>query len=368
MRKVNALVRHEIINLRRGKLIWIAAILYVVGVQQVISSMYTFGSTFMSLVGLIKTSWLPLNFIMIPLLLLSMNIGYSRNEVFETLDISPGEVLLSKVLTVAIVDGVILAVNILLAAVISVICKVSIGYFLYELIGYFVNTVIFLAATGSIGLFIGQVLCRYVGLVVSFITAIILFILLSNFYKTFNNIVPLIDIRTSTSSFEVISYDKGYVLQNILWLMISLILLFVMYVHLNRIKGKVKAASLQIGALIVTVAVCVALVIGIESAQPTIFNIGKRTYLEKEQKNVFDNVETFFSKEDCGYYVEKYNMNLSINNGISNNCEMNIRVNGDKVNTIELGLYKKLNISKVELDGEASKYDRTSNSFIVNLP
>lgn len=66
MKKINALIRYEFINLRRGVLIWIIPILYAIGIQQQIYGVCLNGRT-ISLVGLIGYSWVPLNFIMIPL-------------------------------------------------------------------------------------------------------------------------------------------------------------------------------------------------------------------------------------------------------------------------------------------------------------
>ena len=86
LKKISALIKYEVIDIFRGKLIWIIFFLYLFGVIQVISSMKMGGYSFFTLVGLIKVSWLPLNFIMIPVMLLSMKIGESENEIFKILD------------------------------------------------------------------------------------------------------------------------------------------------------------------------------------------------------------------------------------------------------------------------------------------
>jgi len=81
-------------------------------------------------------SWLPLNLLMVPILLLSMRIGQSHNDIFKITDISDKEVILSKIATMFIIKGVILFFNIILLVALGLICKVSIGYFLYQSIGY----------------------------------------------------------------------------------------------------------------------------------------------------------------------------------------------------------------------------------------
>ncbi|MBU3173528.1 hypothetical protein [Clostridium estertheticum] len=108
MRKINALIKYEIINLKRGKLIWVIAALYAFGIQQTISSMNSGDGIFLSVVGVIKVSWLPLNLIMVPILILCMKIGQSHNDIFEIIDISHRKIMLSKLLTLSIIEGFVL--------------------------------------------------------------------------------------------------------------------------------------------------------------------------------------------------------------------------------------------------------------------
>ncbi|WP_032121231.1 hypothetical protein [Clostridium amazonitimonense] len=369
MRKINALIKYEVTNLKRGKLIWIMSILYAFGVQQCISSMYKNEGLLLSLVGLIKVSWLPLNFIMIPLMLISMEIGKSDNEIFKAMDISHKERMLSKVITVFIVDGVILAINITLAIIIGLLSKVSMEYFLYQIIGYTVNTMIFLLVCSSIGLLIGQVFCRYVGEEIGFIIVIICFVILSNFYKTSNTIIPLINIRTFPSNFDIISYDKRYLYHNIFWLIMCFAFFIICFLSLSKKEEIKKNLLVKLGPLILMISVAMYLSVGIYSMSPSFYDIASR---EDSIKGQYDydreEIRTFFGKKDCGYYIDKYDMDININNKLNNNCSMEIKVDGVKINSIELGLYKKLNISKLEVDGQEVNFERTNHSFIVNLP
>ncbi|MBU3173527.1 hypothetical protein [Clostridium estertheticum] len=77
---------------------------------------------------------------------------------------------------------------------------------------------------------------------------------------------------------------------------------------------------------------------------------------------------TFFGENKWGYYIDKYNMNLDITNKLKNDCEMEIKINGSRVNSLELGLYEKLDISKIEVQGKKMKFKRTNHGFIVTLP
>lgn len=365
LKKINALIKYEVIDIYRGKLIWIISFLYIFGVIQVLSSMKTGGYSFFTLVGLIKVSWLPLNFIMIPVMLLSMKIGESENEIFEILDISPMEYLISKIGAISIIDLIIIFINIFLALIFGIFCRVSLEYFFYEITGYIINTVIFLVAAGSAGLILGTVSKRF-GEVIGFILIIIFFMVTCNFYKTSNNIVPLINIRMFPGSFDVISYDKGYLYHNMFWLILSLSFLLITYIYEYFKKERILTRVFSEGSLIILFTVCICLLNGINSNKPDYYNITSRN----DSKNFSydeNKAPTFFSKENCGYYIDKYSMDIIINQPLINNCEMDIKVN-KKISSMEFGLYEKLNISKAEVDGNEVNFKRTGNSFIVNLP
>lgn len=367
LRKIKALAKYEIINLRRGKLIWVIGALYIFGIQQVIDSMKLSGNTFLSVVGLIKTSWLPLNFIMIPLLLLIVTIGQSSNEVFGSLDISRKEILMSKIITVGVIDVVLLLCNIVVLTVFCIISRASLGYILYESIGYIINTVVFLIVCSSIGLFIGQVINKYVYDIIGYIVVILAFGFLCNFYKLENAIFPLVDIRTFPGIFDVISYDKSYLYHNVFWLGISLILMLVSYMCICNRKNERGHIRLQIVSVIIVSILCVYLGVSINAMRPKMYDITNRQDSEYVETNNNNREVTYFSKNDCGYYIDKYNMNIDINNNIKNSCEMEIKVKDKSISSVEIGLYKSFKISKLEVDGKEIEFERTNNSFIVKL-
>lgn len=364
--KVKALVRYELTNIKRGKLIWVIAILYAFGIEQSISSMFTYGNNAVSLVELIKHSWVPINFIMIPLMIMAMMVGESDDEIFKVMDISPLETILSKLLTLAIVDVVILAANIIIAVVIALICKVSIGYFFYQMLGYVVNTIVSLVVCSLLGLFIGQVLIKKVGAVVSLVVNIVIFIILSNFYKLHNVIFPLFDIRNSAGSFDVISYDKSYLYHNVFWLIISIILIITMYeLSFGKVESK-RSRMLRTGIIICSIAVCAYLGIGIYSLKPTFY---ENEAVQKVEAGGFDNKnKVSFSKSDSDYYIEKYKMNINIDNEFKNNCSMNVMINQNNIDSIKLALYEGLKISNIKVDEKQCSFDRKENSFVIKLP
>lgn len=357
-------MKYEFINLKRGLLIWIILILYAVGTQQEISGIYFGSDTFLSLSGLIKNSWLPLNFIMIPFLLLGMKIGESDNDIFRVMNISHKEEVLSKAGVLLIIDAAILAVNIIIAAVIGIICRVTLAYFLYQTFGYILNTVIFLAVCNVLGLLIGQVICKNCGDVIGFITMLVMFIMLSNFYKISNIIVPVIDMRTSPTVFDVISYDKSYLFHVLFWFIMSFILFLLFYMNKYKPERKPGTVLIQKFVLIAAGCMCIFLAAGSFIMRPRFYDI-----ISRHDSVVYNRSQkTFFNKDNCGYYADKYTMDLNIGDILKNNCQVNIKITGNNVTSIELGLYKELNIKQVQVDGKTQKFQRTDNSFIVKLP
>ncbi len=359
MKKINNLVKYELINLKRGKLIWIIYLLYIFGIQQIISSMYNNGQFSLTLVGLIQNSWLPLNFIMIPIILLSMKIGESDDDIFKTLDISVKQIILSKFITLMVIGLVILTLNLILYILIAAINTVSTEYFLYNIIGYITNTVVCLIVCNFLGLLIGEVFSRYAGDVIGFISILILFVVLSNFYKLSNTIFPLIDIRTFPNKFDVISYDKSYLCHNTFWLIIALISLQLILMHRHNLKTSL--------TLIVSIIFCVPLTIYMFYTSPQFYDIHSRTdVIDGNYCN--NNYNTFFAKNDCGYYVDKYNMQLNIDDKLENHCSMEIKMDKDNINSLELGLYEKFKISRLEINNQIIDFNRTNHSFIAKLP
>lgn len=354
MKRINALIRYELINIKRGALIWITLILYVFGLQQIISCIH-FDSSVLSLVEFIKYSWLPLNFIMIPIMLLCMQVGGSENEVFNSMDISHKEIVCSKVGFMFLINGTIFLVNVIILIIFGINSRVSLHYFLYQSLGYIVNNFVFLIVSGLLGLFIGQVVSKHVGDVVAFIIMIMLFVALCNFYKLFNTIVPLYDIKAMTSTFNIFSYDKSYLYHNLFWLVMAFILFTITFTNNNK-----KAKPAIIIKLVLPCLACIYLATSIVLMTPVYYNICLR--------NEAANGQTFFSKANCGYYIDKYDMNINLNNKLKNTCNMEVKINGDSVNSMELGLYEKLNISSLEIDGKSLNFKRTNHSFIVKLP
>lgn len=366
LKNINALIRYEIINIKRSVLIWIMIALYCFGLQQAIYYI-KYDSGFICLADFIVYSWVPLNFTMIPIMLLGIHVGESDNEVFRCMNITHREKVLSKIGVMSIITGMIFLVNIVVFIIIGIVCKVSLHYFLYESLGYIVNSLVFLIVSGLLGLFIGQVIGNHVGDAAAFLTTIALFLLLCNFYKLSNIIVPLLDMKMFASTFNVISYDKSYLYHNLFWITIAFIIFFITFMWKTNPTKNIIAKLVQKLPFILACAACIYLAANIILIDPIYYNIQLRDPSAKG--NYTSNKhETFFCANDCGYSIDKYNMNITTTNKFKNNCNMEIKMNRNNVSSVEIGLYEKLNILSLKIDGKKSNFQRTNNSFIVNLP
>lgn len=358
LNKINALVRYEILNLKRGRLKWIIAILYFFGIEQALSTMFS-PASFLSLVGFIKFSWLPINLIMIPLILIFMKIGESENEIFKAIDISHKEFILSKFIIISIICGIVFAFNIAIAIVIGLICRVSISYFLGQIIGYVINTLIALIICAAFGLFIGQTVCKNIGDILGFILSIIFFIIICNFYKISNTITPLMNIRTFPNSFDVISYDtKAYIFHNILWLLVALILFLLTF--MSAFKTEISKRNKMAAKFSIAGSLIIIIILGrnIFLLAPSFYDIGKDG----------ENRMTYVANKNSNFHINKYDMNITLGDEFKNHCRILLTIDKENTSTLELGLYNKLNIISLKLNKENIMYKRTANSFIVKLP
>lgn len=364
MNKIKSLIKYELLDLKRSPLFWVMGILYIFGIQQVIGNMTSRGGSYLTLIGFQKDSWLPLNLLMIPILFIGIKIGKNENDIFKSMDISFKEFLVSKLLIISLINFIIFFISIVIFTVISLLSKVSLQYFIRNSIFYITNTIILLLMCSSLGLFIGSFISKHVGDVISYILAVGSFVLLSNFYKEPIGLFPLINCNVLTSVFYVNTYEKSYLYHNVFWALMA-----VNFIVLIVIKGVWKKKTLKILSVAVfsiSILICAYCFSNVISVKTTYYDIySKRDAGFYNKKN---SISTFFSNDDCGYYVDKYSMDISIDNKINNVCNMQVVINKDNVNLLEFGLYNKLNISEIQVNGKKTDFKRTINSFIVEFP
>lgn len=77
----------------------------------------------LNLVAFLKTFWLPINLIYIPILIINEIIGSSDQEIFHVLNISKKERFLGKFFTSSIINLIIIIINALIVVGVAIIAK-----------------------------------------------------------------------------------------------------------------------------------------------------------------------------------------------------------------------------------------------------
>lgn len=361
MKKVKALTKYELINFKKSKLFWTILILYIIGI---VLSVYPYFHFEKSFVSFIMNSWIPMNVIMVPCLLVAINVGKSENEIFNYLDISNKEKILSKLMPLGIISLAILIINIVIATVFAIISNISFQNYIYESAGYILNTILFLIVSMIIGLFVGKKIVKKTGEVVGVIISIGVFLLLTNFFRFFNVVIPIINIRQMSNSFDPISYDRTYLYHNVFWILVSYILFQITFWPK---RSKKIISGIKVITIITSIICCIFLGQKIYSLKPVLYDSGKGIISETPERKM-EIRETFKSEEEKKYYAYKYDMNIKTDNEFYNDCTINIKILEDKVDSIELGFYKKFNISQLKIDHKAMDFTKGKNSVKIQLP
>lgn len=362
MEKAKVLAKYELLNLVRSKLFWIMAVLYFLGFFQFKNIMFEDGVWKGGLIFYLKFSWLPLNFMMFPLLLIGYRIGKSKSEIIEVLDISAKERILGKCIPMIIISLVIFLVSLIVAGIVAIVSKVSLEYFLYLFGIYIISVAIFLMVVCAIGMSFG-ILLEGEGLdVLGFIGLIFIFAVLTSFGKGGSGLLPLFLIPSIGSTFKIREYDMKFWVEVLFWLSNFSLLAFFIIKKVGNIKVK-KFNSIVITACLVLLSVC----LGKESLslEYPYYAINRKKDPVEGFENIYET--TYYADTNIGYYVSKYNMNIIFDNYINNKCTMDITITNDNINNIDLGLFYKFDVTDVKVNGKHSKYERIDNKVIVDL-
>ena len=361
MKVIRALTKYELLELIRGKILWVILLLYIFGFQQSISSMYIAGEFKIGFVSILKSSWLPLNLIMFPMLIIAFKIGNSEDEIFNSMNISRREKLLGKLNPLLIINLIILLIGIVVYISVAILCNVSFEYFLYLFKGYLINTVIFLSVTSLLGLLIGQYIPKKIGQIPSYFIMLFSFLFLCNFYKEGNGILPLFKMNTFPSTFEIFSYDNIYFIYIFFWVMVLCLGTILLYKNedINLwIKRKIPVVSIFI------IVICIGVFTVVVKNKPVFYDLVANENGYKLEEN-YNN--TYYAEENRGYYISEYNMNIKMDKNIQNECEMIVNIDESNIKELEFALFKEIEIYNVNIDGNNVDYERKGNYVKIKL-
>lgn len=354
MRKIKAIIKYEFLNLHRNFIIVIMLLLFLFGLQQQLWALRLYGEFRLNLVTFLKTFWLPINLIYIPILIINEIIGSSNQEIFQVLNISKKERFLGKFCTSAIINLIIIAVNALIVAAVAIIAKAPFKYSLYLIAMYLLNIITGLFCYSSVGLLIGETISKFKFRIFSYLLMILFFLLTNNFYREPKMLMPIIKVDTLPSTFELFSLDKLTLYHFVFWNLIILLILYLLYnireLQYLRLRNKIILCFLA-------VAIFASIILG-SKYNP------EKYWIRKD--NINENYEQQ-SALKAGFAVESYNMSLKLQDMVSNACNMDIVINKEKLDKLDLSLYHTLKPSSIKVNEKEAKFTAKDDKLTIFL-
>jgi len=355
MRKIKAIMKYEFLNLHKNFIIILMMLLLLFGLQQQLWALRINGEFHLDLITFLKVFWLPINLIYIPVMIINEIIGSGNQELFEVLNISKKERFLGKFFTSAIINLIIIIVNVVIVVGVAIIAKASFKYSLYFISMYLLNITTGLFCVSSIGLLIGATISKYKYRIFSYVLIIIFFIVENNFYRDPTMITPIMKVEPNAKTFDLFMFDKLTLYHFIFWNLIIMLTLHLLYnikkLQLLRVRNLI-ISCLLIGGIIAS------------------FFIGSE-YNPKKYSFKEDNVNEYYeiqSNLKDGFTIESYNMRLQLEDKISNDCNMDITINRGELNKLSLNLYHALKISSMKINEKEVKFFAKGDSLTILLP
>ena len=358
MRKIKAIIKYEFLNLYKNFIIIIMMLLFLFGLQQQLWSSRIYGEFRLNLVTFLKTFWLPINLIYIPVLIINEIIGSGNQEIFEVLNTSKKERFLGKLFTSAIINLIIIMVNVLIVIVVAIIARAPFKYSLSLISMYLLNIITGLFCFSAIGLLIGETISKFRYRIFSYLLMILFFLFTNNFYREPGMLTPILKVDTIPSTFELFSIDKLTLYHFVFWNLISLSTMYLVYnikeLQFLRLRSKIIVCFLA-GAIFAS------------------FYLGSKYNPEKygiEKGDIKDNINENYEKDSRfseGFIIESYNMKLKLGDKVSNDCNMDIIINNGKLNKLDLTLYHKLKASSIKINEKEVKFSTKGDTLTILL-
>lgn len=354
MRKIKGIIKYEFLNLYKNFIIIIMMLLFLFGLQQQLWTARIYGEFRLNLVTFLKTFWLPINLIYVPILIINEIIGSRNQEIFEVLNISKKERFLGKFFTSAIINLIIIMINVVIIVGVAIIAKAPFKYSLYFISMYLLNIITGLFCYSAIGLLIGETISKFKYRIFSYLLMILFFLATNNFYKEPKMLTPIMKVDPLASTFELFSLDKLTLYHFIFWNLIGLLILYLLYeikeLQFLRLRNKIILCSLA-------------------AAIFASFFLGSKYNPEKyliEKDNINENYEKQ-SKLNNGFTIESYNMKLQLGDTVSNDCNMEIIINKGELNKLDLSLYNTLKVSSIKINEKEVKFSAKDDKLTILL-
>ncbi len=354
MRKIKSILKYEFLNLNRNFIIIIMLLLFIFGLQQQLWTSRISGEFRLNLVTFLKTFWLPINLIYIPILIINEIIGSGNQEIFEVLNISKEERFLGKFFTSAIINLITIMVNVVIVVGVAIIAKAPFKYSLYFIFMYLLNIITALFCYSSIGLLIGETISKFRFRIFSYLLMILVFLTTNNFYREPTMLTPIMKVDPLPSTFELFSLDKLTFYHFVFWNLITLLILYLLY-NIKELKSLMLRNKIILCFL--AIAIFASYLMGAE------YN-PEKYWIEK------DNINENYEKQSAlssGFTIESYNMKLKLQDIVSNDCHMDIIVNKENLNKLDLSLYHTLKPSSIKINEKEAKFTSKDDKLTILL-
>lgn len=354
MRKIKAIIKYEFLNLCRNYILIIMILLFLYGLQQQLWTSLIYGEFRLNLVTFLKTFWLPINLIYVPILIINEIIGSGTQGIFEVLNISKKERFLGKLLTSGIINLIIIILNTAIIVVVSIIAKAPFKYSLYLISMYLLNIFTGLFCYSTIGMLIGETISKFKYRIFSYLLMILFFLATNNFYREPNILMPIMKIEPLPSTFLLFSLDKLTFYHFIFW---NLILLLTLYLLLN------------INELVFLRPRSIIIISFLVFASFTSLFIGSKYNPQKyfiKKDNINENYEKQSGLND-GFTIQTYNMKLKLEDTVFNDCTMDIIINKRELNKIDLCLYHTLKPLSIKVDDKEVSFWAKADKLTISL-
>ena len=192
MKNIKGIIKYEFLNLHKKFFIAFMMVLLLFGMQQQLWSLRGAGKFYITVISFLKASWLPINLVYIPILLINEIVGSSNQEIFQVLNTSKLERFMGKFLVGAIINVFVIMTQLVAILIIVAISKAPVGYCVYLISRNIFYMSVGLFCCSSIGLLVGETVSRYSYKIVSYALLVIFFLITNNFYKSPDLFLPII--------------------------------------------------------------------------------------------------------------------------------------------------------------------------------
>lgn len=367
-----SILKLEICNSIRDKSFKYLMLLPIIGVSIILSIYVGNGYNFFE--SYIRSTGPLLGFSISFVILISVMIGRKDIEIIQIININIFKKFLCKI---AIIISIILyCISIIVISYYIVGLSLSVDIVIMNnyigmIIFYsFLYSVVFMCIGLMLGVFLGHIFKGIFAYILS-----VIFVFMFSGYGTNSMVGTVLNNINEMSSFNIMKFDLYTVSLAKVWTAIALIAvaIFITVVLLRKRDAKWKISFVL---LIIMVSLLYPFMLKLTESRPTAIKEYKvaREWVIEESDKTYDNVsriskETPIVLEATGeekFQINKYNMNITFGNELSNKCSMDIIILEDDIKNIDLMFYGKSEVQNLTINGIVVDYNQDASRLYID--